>query len=241
MTKIGVLGGMGPAATARFYQHLIEIAQQKYNAVQDNEFPEIIISSCGLDGFDETGITHPERVLQQLLAGIDFLTKAGASFIVIPCNTVHCFIEQIRAHSNAPVLSIVEETVAKVKNDGFTHVGLLCSETTYNTQLYDQALTQHFIEVILPSNKNTVTQLIVEIMGGTVSEKTKEKVLQLIEAMPVEGIILGCTELPLAITQSDSKVKVYDSLSILAEAAVDYYYTLKSTPLQETDVTHFNS
>lgn len=228
---------MGPAASARFYQEIIFLAQQKYGAVQDTDYPPLVLYSLPLQGFDEKGIVEKEKVLVQLQEGITVLVQAGCEVIVIPCNTVHCFIEELRRFSTVPILSIIEETVKKVYGEkekrrrenrdarNISSVGLLASATTYSLALYEQALSLRQLSCIIPSKegKDLVTQLIVKAMAGkTGEEETVKNLLEEFEIPSVGGIILGCTELPLVIDQTMTKIPLYSSISILAEAALEY-------------------
>ncbi len=110
---IGVLGGMGPEASANLYSKIIKYAQYKYNAVQDFDYPPIIIYSLPLFGFDETGIVDEKLVKQQLIDGVKKLESAGCDLIIIGCNTVHIFYDEMQAAIKIPILNIVEGTKKK--------------------------------------------------------------------------------------------------------------------------------
>jgi len=227
LKTMGVLGGMGPEASAEFYNLIIRLSQKKYKAIQDTDYPPTYISSLPLKDFDESGIVNKDSVLEQLITRIMTLNKIGSDFIVIPCNTVHCFIEELRSHSKVPVLSIIEETAKRILSDNLRTVGLLASETTYTMRIYDNLLQQKGIKVILPedTDKRYITQLILEVMSGKVTTETKRNILSIINVMQDKsamGIILGCTEIPIAITSQDTKVPLYDTLEILAESALEY-------------------
>lgn len=228
--KIGILGGMGPEASANFYYKIITYCQNEYLAVQDTDFPPIVIYSLPLHGFNESGIINQKLVLKQLLQGISLLENAKCNFIVIPCNTVHAYINELRKRSHIPIISIVEETVKKIKQDQINIVGLLGSETTLNLKLYQKLLNKNRIDFLTPSKKenSTITRLILEIMSGKVKDKTKKSTYSIIKKMEQQSanaIILGCTEIPLIINQSDLEIKVYDTLQILAESTVKYSKT----------------
>lgn len=224
MKKIGVLGGMGPASTAFFYQKIIEIAQKKYGAVQDTDYPPVFIYSCPLEGFDETGIVDEKLVLHQLIAAVEILNQAGVSFIVIPCNTVHYYIDKLRKHSKVPILSIVEETVKKIKSEKLSCVGLICSESAHEHNLYG-SLAKNGVKVVVDENDEHVTALILDVMKGNILKKHKNKVLSLIKKLGLksQAVVLGCTELPLAVKQSDTKIKLFDTVEILAEASLLHF------------------
>lgn len=227
MKRIGILGGMGPETSAEFYSKIIKYFQDKYGAIQDIDFPAMIIYSLPLEGFDETGIIDEKLVLEQLMHGIKTLENAGSDFIVIPCNTVHYFIEVLRETCSIPIFSIMEETVKKIKLEGIKSIGLLGSETTLQFNLYQKILDKNNISYVLPKPEDyeIVTKLILEVMSGKIKNSTKSKVLTLIKDMEkqsADSILLGCTELPIAIKNKDVGVKIFDSLQILAEAASEY-------------------
>lgn len=225
--KIGILGGMGPEASANFYYSIINYCQKKYQAVQDTDFPPMIIYSLPLFGFDESGIIDKKLVLKQLICGINTLINSGCDFIVIPCNTVHLFINELRKKSNIPIISIMEETIKKIKQENIGVVGLLGSETTLKFKLYQNLLDKNNINYISIKEEEypIITQLILEVMSGKIKNKTKNNVLLIIKRMQQQSanaIVLGCTEIPLAISQKDVNIKIYNTIQILAESAVNY-------------------
>ena len=105
---IGVLGGMGPEASSTLYRKIIKYSQNEYNAIQDCDYPPIIINSLTLFGFDETGITDHELVKSQLIEGVQQLEKAGSDLIIIGCNTVHCYFDDMQNAVNVPIFNIIE-------------------------------------------------------------------------------------------------------------------------------------
>lgn len=216
---------MGPVATAYFYDLLVREMQEQYHAVQDIDYPPMVLHSLPLTGFNETGIVNQDLVLQQLEEGIQTLERAECDFIVIPCNTVHCFIETLRMKTIIPILSIIEETVKVVAQDNITSLGLLASETTCKEQLYDQALGQD-INVTVPyaESQQKITALILKVMGGKDHAETKKAVLEVMKKMEgdVDGFIIGCTELSVVLSQNDTDIKIYDPLKILAKATIKY-------------------
>ncbi|MEK6961624.1 MAG: amino acid racemase [Nanoarchaeota archaeon] len=225
-SRIGVLGGMGPEASSDFYSRMISYCQKRYGAVQDADYPPILLYSLPMAGFDESGIVDAEEVLSQLIGGVKLLSDAGCDFIVIPCNTVHTFIADLRASSSIPIISIIEETVNRVQSAGFKEVCLVASESTLSYGMYQEALWAKDIYCAVPqvSQYPLITDLIRGVMGGSVDSRVKSAVLDVICQMvgsSTKAVILGCTEIPLAIGQEDIPVAVFDTLQVLAETAVD--------------------
>ena len=224
---IGILGGMGPSASADLYLRIIKYSQQKYNAVQDSEYPPIVIMSLAMSGFDETGIVNEELVKNQLIEGVKKLEGAGADFIIIACNTVHVFYTEMQSAVKIPILNIVEETKKRVLEAGFKKVGLFSSESTNKLGLYQNNFKQSGIDVISANDEqqNLLNNIIENVMGGKQDIKDVE-ILENISAEysvhGAEAVVVGCTEIPLAINQSQTDVKLFDTTQIIAESAVDF-------------------
>lgn len=225
---IGILGGMGAAASVYFYSQVVK-ASQRYGAQEDSEFPPVLLYSLPLVGLTAAGISREELVLAQrhLIAGVLKLEQSGADFIVIPCNTVHYFCGQIRDAVRIPVLSIIEETIRKVLRNQCEVVGVVSTGSTRQWGLYQQELERRNIETITPNRKQQkdLALIIAKITGGRCQEEDRELLRQIVESLCLrgaDGVILGCTELPLAITSPSVRVKLFDSASILAETSVRY-------------------
>src|SRR3990167_8062552 len=136
---LGIIGGLGPETTARFYLKVV-FACSKINGKR----PKILISNVAVPlKIEEKLITEAKNIRGILPFVIDSaiqLEKGGADFIVIPCNTVHVFIDEVRKSVNIPVLSIVEETTKFLKKRKIEEVGILATPTTIKNKLYDLKL-----------------------------------------------------------------------------------------------------
>lgn len=223
---IGILGGMGPAASANLYYKIISVAQDKYGAEQDLDFPPIIIYSLPLVGFNETGFTDPELVKNQLIGAVKKLEKAGSDFIIVTCNTVHYFYDQMQESVNIPIISIIDETIKVAKKDNFKKVGIISSESTQKLQIYQDKCAKFGIEALSVTldQQRIINQVILNIMAGVHGKKDTRVLNSIIENMRKQGaevVILGCTEIPLAIHQGDTEVPILDSTHIIAEAALN--------------------
>jgi aspartate racemase len=233
MTKsiktIGLLGGMGPAASAKMYADLVVLAQKKYHAVQDTDYPPMHIYSLPLVGFDETGITSADSVKIQLCDAAKTLEKAGSDFIVIACNTVHVFIDDIQSSVRVPIFSMIEETVRYIKDLGIKQLGLLSSETTRELNLYQKAFEKAGLVLFQATKQEQkeVTGIIKNVMGGKQGEKDSKVLSTLVNQLAKNGaecVVLGCTELPLAAKNLNVLIPVYDAMTILTSAALNQAY-----------------
>jgi len=227
LKTIGILGGMGPSATVDLFQKILIYSQEKYHAVQDWEYPPIVIRSIPLDGFDQTGVTDEGLVKKQLIDGVLSLEKEGADVIVIPCNTVHCFFEEMQSAVKTPILNIGQETIARANNKHIRKVGLLCSDTTRRTHFYQKECAKQHIDAIEPNDvqQEKITGVIERVMGGQQDDSDKEMLEDISQQYISDGaeaVVLACTEIPLAFSQADTNITLFDSTQILAESAVDF-------------------
>lgn len=229
LKTIGVLGGMGPATSADFYRRVIEIAQRDYHAEQDTDFPPMFIYNMPLAGFDETGSIDDEHIRAQLIVGVQKIEKAGSDFIVIPCNTVHAFYDDMQVSVHIPIINILDVTVKSVEQNGYQKVGLMSSESTRKYHLYENAFTKQGIAVVLATDREQkeINRVILHVMAGRQGKEDISRLRSIVSRFAREGaqaIILGCTELPLAISPEDMVLPLFSSTALLADAAVRYSY-----------------
>lgn len=226
---IGILGGMGPLATASFFADVISVCQTKYGAEQDTDYPKIFLYNTALYGFNETGFSKPDLVREQLISDTKKLENWGADFIVIPCNTVHFFIGDMRSELKIPIISIVDSTIDKIKKTNFKKIGILSSLSSRELGLYEKKLVNNGFEIIITTKEEQrlLDSVVLAVMSGNHGKMEKEILVDVINRMKkngAEAIILGCTELPLVIHKEDSPLFLFNTIHILAEYAVDFSY-----------------
>ncbi|EJE99943.1 aspartate/glutamate racemase family protein [Liquorilactobacillus mali] len=218
MKKIGLIGGMGPVSTIDYYQQLVT----KFQQVHPNICPPIVIDS--LDVFElltleETG--NKQALLRVLLTSLNNLKNAGASLAALTANTPHMVFDELVSVSPLPLISIVDSTLAAIKKNKQTKIGLLGTKMTMELGFYQKRLQSADINLVTPSAEqiDTIHQIISkELEVGIVTTQSKQKLLEIIKKMSsknnLDGIILGCTELPLILSQKDIAITVYDTVSI---------------------------
>lgn len=225
MKAVGILGVMGPETVARFYLRI----NAKARASNSTQYPSITLYSVPVPYDLEREIVksgrNEEQILPFLMRGLQSLEAAGVDFVVIPCNTVHCFIPELRACVATPIVSIVDETAEVCLRADYRTVGLLATTETIEQELYERELARHGIQVITPdrTEQQRVSAIIQEILNGNKSAENKQallKVIQTLQSGGAEAVILGCTALELQLQQSDVSVPLLDSLEILAVATV---------------------
>jgi aspartate racemase len=225
--KLGILGGMGPEATASLYLNIIGRCQRELGAKYNSDFPPIVINSCPVpDGYMWKDF-HKSEVERTLRLNVRLLEKAEVDFIAIPCNSVHHFLPVMRRAVNVPFLSIVEETARAISAEGLTRVLLLASEFTVNRRIYDKTLADREITLVKPTaaQKRLVGDIIVRVESGRRTKSDRTRVVKIVDKLrkesDVEGVIAGCTEIPLLVKAVDISIPLFDTIDILASSAYE--------------------
>ena len=222
---IGVIGGMGPLATADFYLRLVRATP----AATDQEHLHVLIDS-NTEIPDRTAAIEgrgpdPTPVLVETAQR---LVAAGAEVLAVPCNSAHAFLDAIRrAVPGVPVLDIMEEVASSAAglNPVPQAVGLLATSGTVRQHLYHAALSRRSIEVMSPDAdaQRVVSGAIASVKAGETGPEVRARIRGIADALVRAGagaIVLGCTELPLILGPGDVAVPVLDGTEILARAAV---------------------
>lgn len=216
---IGILGGMGPEATAELYFSIIKLFQQKYGAIYDSDFPEIIIVNLPIPDVVKN-VDKQNKVKEMLIEGIRKLEKAGANFVAIPCNTVTYYIKEMQESISIPIINILQETANEVIKSKVKKIGLLGTETIIKSEIYKYFLKDIQILTLNKLEQSETTKIIMNILAGQKNTNDKEKLLEFIQKLREKGaekVILGCTELPLLIKEND---EVFDTLDILTKSVI---------------------
>ena len=224
MKKLGIIGGLGPETTSEFYLEVI-FGCQKFDKLNR---PEILILSVPMDlEMEQRAIVSgigEENYLPFLIDGAKKLELAGADFLVMPCNSLHAFIEEIRGSVKIPVLSILEETARFLEVQNIHSVGLISTVITKRHKLYEKALADAGIKTILPSEleQAKIGKIIHNLVINRQGNKEREELLKIIEGFKergVENAVLACTDLQLLLPEHGT-VKIHDTMKILADATV---------------------
>lgn len=224
---IWVLWWMWPEASSNLYSKIIKYSQNKYNAVQDFDYPPIIIYSLPLFWFNETGIVDEELVKKQLIDWVKKLEDSWCDLIIIWCNTVHIYFEEMQKSVNIPIFNIVEETKKQVLNYWYNKVWIFASESTNKLKLYQENFKESWVKVISPDieQQNILNNVIEHVMWW--NQKIDDIILLKDIARSyikqwAEAIVMWCTEIPLAINQTHTDIKLFDTIEIIVQSAVDY-------------------
>ena len=218
---IGIIGGMGPEATVDFMSKVIKatpakIDQDHIRLLVDNN-PKI---PSRVDAILKEG-QSPSPVMAQMAKDLE---SWGAEVLAIPCNTAHYYIEDVIKAVHIPVLNMVEETVKVIQANGLKEIALLATSATIKTKLYEARLAQESIKIILPNEEyqEKTMEAISAVKSGDypLAYQVIEDVILHIQDRGAQGIILGCTELPLIITEKNCSLIIFDPTEILAKSVV---------------------
>ena len=223
---VGILGGMGPEATADFFSKLLALTP----ASKDQEHLRILIDSNGkipdrTEAILQNGAS-PLPVLCEMARG---LQASGADVIVIPCNTAHYFHQGIQECIQIPLLHMQHE-VFKFMTINYPEaktIGLLATEATIKTELYQSLASKKGLCVTFPSEEdqaNLVTKAIKLVKSGK-HEEARVLILQAAHVLIKQGadlVIAGCTEIPLVLNNGDLEKPVIDSALVLAKATFEF-------------------
>ncbi len=227
MKKIGLIGGMSWESSLEYYRIINETVKQKLGGLHS---AECIMYSVDFDEIEK--LQHQgkwEDLTKIMIDCAQRLEKAGANVIIICTNTMHKMAGEVESSINIPLLHIADATAEKIKEKSFKKVGLLGTKFTMEEDFYKGRLIEkHDIEVIVPNSEEMqiVNDIIFdELCLGIIKETSKEqykKIILNLAEKGAEGVILGCTEIPLLIKQEDVEVPLFDTTKIHAEFAVDY-------------------
>lgn len=239
---LGVLGGMGPLATADFLRKLVETTPA---ARDQDHMPVFVHSVPQIPDRSESFLTGSDAPWPFLLSGLRILESAGAGAVAIPCNTAHLWHARLAAATDLEVLHIGRATSAAVTSHpaALTRVGLLATSATIKGRIYHDALSAAGVDVIVPSAQHQtelVTAGIAAVKAGDLATATpllRRAAAQLVDD-GAKGVILGCTELPLVLTGEASDVPLFDTTQLLVKACIARWSKSKAAQLRrETSLT----
>jgi len=224
--KIGILGGMSPESTIAYYEHITRRYTERFG---DYGYPEIIIYSVSFQPYvDWPQQERWDLVAQGLSEAARRLEVAGADFIVIATNTMHLVFEEVQACVQVPMLGLLDAVGEVMLAGGMKKVGLLGTQYTMEKRFYQDALERRGITVLVPEVKDRQyvnTVIYNELVAGQIRDESRAGLLAVIRRLAergAQGVILGCTEIPMLVTEADTAMPLFDTTAIHAEAALRY-------------------
>jgi len=227
MKTVGLIGGVGPESTIEYYRFIIDAYRER---TQDDSYPSIIINSVDVNKYVALATANEfDKFASELVIEIDRLARAGADFGALAANTPHIVFDELQRRSAIPLVSIVEATRDKAKTMGFKRVGLFGTRFTMTGGFYQQTFSAAGMEIITPneSEQNYIHEKYIgELLKNIFTAETRVGLMRIVEQLRrrehIEALILGGTELPLILRDSEqSDVPFLDTTKIHVEAIVE--------------------
>ena len=224
---LGVLGGMGPLASAHFMLRLTLLTPAEHD--QDH-VPAILWSDPRIPGRVAARLGTGPDPLPWLLHAIAGLKQAGCGAIAIPCNTVHGWYDQMAKSAGVPILHIVDAAATDLKRAGLSggRIGLMATQTTLDMKLYQDRLGARGWEIIAPEPAkmhHLVNPAIEAIKANRIADAYAPlaEVANSLAARGANAVVLGCTEIPLGLEAGAVEVPIIDTIDALARAAIGWF------------------
>jgi len=227
MKTIGLIGGTGWVSTIDYYRFINQEINRRLGGQQ--------AARCILWSFNYGEIdvlvnqnNDLESVYKMVLQASEKLETCGAACILLCANTLHMYAARLKDEINIPVIHIGEATANEISKAGINKVAVLGTKFTMEMDFYRSKLNESAIGMIIPETEERAfihSSILNELLKDILRPETKARFLEMINRLiekGAEGIVLGCTEIPLLIKQQDVSVPVFDTTLIHAKAAVDF-------------------
>ena len=229
MQTLGLIGGFSWVSTVEYYKFINQGVNDKLGGL---EFPQCVIYSFNYADIKKYNNTDNwEMTFQLVLKACNDLKKCDVKGIVLCANTMHRIADRLEEETGLPVIHIASATAKEIKRKGLKKIGLLGTKFTMELDFFKSKLLDKGIEVIIPNedDREFLHNTIYDELGkGIFKQKTKLRYLRIISDLinsGAEGIVLGCTELPLIIQESDVLVPIFDTTLLHSNAAVEFALT----------------
>lgn len=226
MKKIGILGGMSPESTTLYYEHITRSYTARFG---DYGYPEILIYSVNFQQFVEWQHHGQWKEAASAMArALEKLRAAGADFGLIATNTMHIVFDEVQREVHMPLLSIIDATAEAILAAGVRTVGLLGTVFTMSEPFFREGLERSGIAVVVPepNDQQRINKIIYEeLCRGQILPESRQFFLEVIERLrdrSVEGIVLGCTEIPLLVEPQHCDLPLFNTALLHAAKALDY-------------------
>lgn len=223
MKTIGLIGGMSWESTSLYYKTINEYIKNNLGGLYS---AKCILYSVNFEEISRLQKSGDWEKCGEILGDIaKKLETAGADYIVICTNTMHKVVPEMKKYINIPVIHIAEAAYGRIAAKGIKNIGLLGTKYTMQQDFYKSILIYKGLNVIIPDEEDIefINNVIFnELCCGEINPKSKQKFIEIVEKLKkkgAEGVILGCTEIVMLISQKDIDIPVFDTTAIHAETA----------------------
>lgn len=225
MKTIGLIGGMSWESTLLYYKTINEYIKNKLGGLYS---AKCILYSVNFEEISKMQINGRWQSCGEILGeAAKKLETAGADFIIICTNTMHKVVPEMKKYINIPIIHIAEAAYSRIAPTGIKNIGLLGTKYTMQEDFYKKILIDKGLNVIIPDEDDIEfinNAIFNELCSGKIKAESKNKFLEIVEKLKnkgAEGVILGCTEIVMLISQKDIDIPVFDTTEIHAETAAE--------------------
>jgi aspartate racemase len=226
MKTIGLVGGISWVSTSDYYRLINERINQRLGGLN---YAQCILYSFNFADIKQLNDRQDWAKTSELVTDVcRRLSVAGAECVLLCANTMHVIADDLRRHLDIPVIHIAEATAEAIQRQGLKKIGLLGTKFTMEMDFFKQKLANRKIETVIPAAADREfihTTIFDELGKGSFQESTKGRYLEIIGSLAsegAEGIVLGCTEIPMLIKPSDGSLPLFDTVAIHVEAGVEF-------------------
>lgn len=226
MKTIGLIGGTGWVSSVEYYRLINEITNKRLGGLNFAKCVLYSLNYADIDAFNKANDIDGVKAL--LLDAAIKLKAADVDGLALCANTIHFAVDELKKSIDLPLVHIADATANEILNKGFGKVGLLGTKQTMEMDFYKTRLKAKGIDCIVPehSDRNYIHDVIMnELLKSVFKDESRQRFVEIIHRLVnegAEGIILGCTEIPLLVTQKDTEIPLFDTLHIHAYAIVDF-------------------
>lgn len=226
MKTIGMIGGTGWISTIEYYRILNSETNKRLGGLKAARILLNSFNYADIDRLNNEG--DSEGVCSMVKAAAVILQAAGAECVMLCANTLHQYFDEVQSVIDIPILHIAEATAKAIQQKGLSKIALLGTRYTMELDFYKTRLRAAGIEPLVPQKEEIEfihSSINNELLLGIFKDETKKEFLNIINRLVLngaEGVVLGCTEIPLLISQNDMDIPVFNTLEIHARAAVDF-------------------
>jgi aspartate racemase len=222
--RIGIVAGIGPSATVLYYQGLIG---RYYERMKDQHFPEIVVYSLDFEEINQYLENDLGLLTDKVAGAVKALQAAGCDFALFACNAMHMVYDEVNSRTSLPLLSIIECVLDEVRKKRVRKVGLMGTTFIVRSGTYQRLLDKAGVEYVLVDSgeqewiMNAICQ---DLQRPPVPASTLARFSRNVDDLGrrgAQGLILACTDLPVAVTEENSPLPLFNSTKIHVEAALD--------------------
>jgi len=229
MKLLGFIGGMNWQSTVEYYKTINNLVNKRLGM---NHSARIVFYSVDFEDILELEMQNNWELVKEKMGDISVsLEKAGAEGLVICSNTMHLIAEDLQNVTNIPIINVIDATADEIKKNRIDSVGLLGTKFTMEGEFYKNRLKdKHKLKVFIPESKDIeiINNIIYkELAYGNVNSNSKKEIKRIVEQLisdGADGIILGCTELPMIINPNETDALLFDTLLIHMRAAMNFSF-----------------